>query len=94
MYYTLIIVIPFYLFFNFGCINWETKSTIMRSVSADLFLDIICNLFLELVNEPTRIRNEHASSLLDLVLTNNIYFVDDISVHDQDLLDFDKTWRQ
>ena len=69
--------------FNFGCIKWETKSTIMRSVSADLFLDTIGNLFLEqLVNEPTRIRNEQTSSLLDLVLTNNIYFVDEISVQD------------
>ena len=39
--------------------------------------------FLEqLVNEPTRIRNEQTSSLLDLVLTNNIYFVDEISVQD------------
>ena len=63
--------------------KWETKSTIMRSVSADLFLDTIGNLFLEqLVNEPTRIRNEQTSSLLDLVLTNNIYFVDEISVQD------------
>ena len=44
--------------FNFGCIKWDTKSTTMRSVSADLFLDTIGNLFLEqLVNEPTRIRN-------------------------------------
>ena len=69
--------------FNFGCIKWETKSTIMRSVSADLFLDTIGNLFLEqLVNEPNRIRNEQTSSLLDLVLTNNIYFVDEISVQD------------
>ena len=33
--------------FNFGCIKWETKSTIMRSVSADLFLDTIGKLFLE-----------------------------------------------
>ena len=32
-------------YFNFGCINWETKSTIMRSVSADLFLDTSGNLF-------------------------------------------------
>ena len=55
----------------------------MRSVSVDLFLDTIGNLFLEqLVNEPTRIRNEQTSSLLDLVLTNNIYFVDEISVQD------------
>ena len=63
--------------FNFGCIKWETKSTIMRSVSSDLFLETIGNLFLEqLVNEPNRIRNEQTSSLLDLVLTNKIYFVD------------------
>ena len=48
--------------FNFGCIKWDTKSTTMRSVSADLFLDTIGNLFLEqLVNEQT-------SSLLDLVI--------------------------
>ena len=46
----------------------------MRSVSADLFLDTIGNSFLEqLVNEPTRIRNEQTSSLLDLVLTNNFF---------------------
>ena len=33
------------------CIKWDTKSTTMRSVSADLFLDTIGNLFLEqLVN--------------------------------------------
>ena len=31
--------------FNFGCIKWETKSTIMRYVSADLFIVIIGNLF-------------------------------------------------
>ena len=66
--------------FNFGCIKWETKSTIMISVLADLFLDTIGNLFLEqLVNEPTRIRNEQTSSLLELFLTNNIDFVDEIS---------------
>ena len=69
--------------FNFGCIKWDTKSTTMRSVSADLFLDTIGNLFLEqLVNEPTRIRNEQTSSLLDLVMTNNIHFVDEISLQD------------
>ena len=69
--------------FNFGCIKWETKLTIMRSVPGDLFLDTIGNLFLEqLVNEPTRIRNEQTSGLLDLVLTNTIYFVDEISVQD------------
>ena len=39
--------------------------------------------FLEqLVNEPTRIINEQTSSLLDLVLTYNIYFVDEIYVQD------------
>ena len=53
----------------------------MRSVSADLFLDTISNLFLEqLVNKPTRIRNEQTSSLLDPVLTNNIYFDNEIYV--------------
>ena len=65
--------------FNFGCIKWDTKSTTMRSVSADVFLDIIGNLFLEqLVNEPTGIRNEQTRSLLDLVMTSIIHFVDEI----------------
>ena len=42
------------------------QKTIIRSVSADLFLNTIGNLFLEqLVNESTRIRNEQTSSLLD-----------------------------
>ena len=55
----------------------------MRFVLADLFLDTIGNLFLEqLVNEPTRIRHEQTSCLLDLVLTNTIYLVDEISVQD------------
>ena len=59
------------------------QSTTMRSVSADLFLDTIGNLFLkQLVNEPTRIRNEQTSSLIDLVMTNNIHLVDDISLQD------------
>ena len=31
--------------FNFGCIKWDTKLTTMRSVSTDLFLDTIGNLF-------------------------------------------------
>ena len=55
----------------------------MRSVSADLFFDTIGKLFLEqLVNEPTRIRNEQTSSLFDFVMTNNIHFVDEISLQD------------
>ena len=54
--------------FNFGCIKWDTKSTTMRSVSADLAFDKIGKL----VNEPTRIRK----------MTNINHFVDDISLQD------------
>ena len=54
----------------------------MRSVSADLCLDTIGNLFLEqLVNEPIRIRNEQTNSLLDLVMTNN-NFMDELYLQD------------
>ena len=36
----------------------------------------------KLVNEPTKIRKEQTSSLLDLVMTNNTNFVDEISLQD------------
>ena len=69
--------------FNFGCIDWNLRSTTSRSIAADLFLDTIGDLFLEqLVSEPTRVRNGQRSSLLDLVLTNNIFFVDEIVLED------------
>ena len=37
----------------------------------------------QLVNEHTKIRKEQTSNLIDLVMTNNIHFVDEISLQDQ-----------
>ena len=65
--------------FNYPNINWEIKSLAGISVSSALFLDTINDLFLnQLVSEPTRYRHGQKSNLLDLVLTNHCYIVNDI----------------
>ena len=61
--------------FNYPDINWEIKSLAGISVSSALFLN-------QLVSEPTRYRHGQKSNLLDLVLTNNSYIVNDILIED------------
>ena len=65
--------------FNYCSIDWELKTSNPVTASTTLFLDRINDLFLEqLVSEPTRFRAGQTSNILDLVLCNNIYFVDSI----------------
>ena len=67
--------------FNYPDINREIKSLEGISVSSALFLDTINDLFLnQLVSEQTRYRHAQKSKLLDLVLTNNSYIVNDILI--------------
>ena len=69
--------------FNFSNIDWDFRFSTVRSPSTDLFLDTINDLYLEqIVCSPTRIRIGQQSSLLDLVLTNSIYFVEEIIIDD------------
>ena len=79
MYYTHIIGILLLLVIS---ILDTLSGTPNQQPSTDLFLDTIGIFFEHLVNKPTRIRNEQTSSILDLVMTNNIHFVDEISLQD------------
>ena len=65
--------------FNYNMINWNLRNCVSPSPSAELFLAELDDLFLEqLVTEPTRYRLGQRSNILDLVLTNNTYFIEEI----------------
>ena len=65
--------------FNYKSINWQLKISNPVTPSTTLFLEKINDLFLEqLVSEPTRFREGQRSNILDLVLCNDIYFIDSI----------------
>ena len=65
--------------FNYCNIDWNLKITQTPSVSASQFLDTVNDLFFEqLVSEPTRYRKGQRKNILDLVLSNNLFFVDSI----------------
>ena len=69
--------------FNFCNIYWNLKCIKTPSESASHFLNTVNDLFLEqLVSEPTRYRVGQIQNILDLVLTNNCYFVDSIDYCD------------
>lgn len=69
--------------FNYSNIDWEQKCHTSRVGCADIFLDTINDLYLEqLVSAPTRYRHGQLSNILDLILTNNQYFVDDVTITD------------
>ena len=54
-----------------------------HSESATRFMTTINDLFLDqLVSEPTRYRVGQKENILDLVLTNNLYFVESVDYCD------------
>ena len=59
--------------FNCGCIKWESKSTIMRYVSADLFLDTIGNLFFRTTSK-CQLNNFQTILVCYHEFHNNIFF--------------------
>ena len=62
--------------FNFNDINWDSLHG--HSPSSAKFCDIVFDLnFIQLIDEPTHIHG----NILDLVLTNNIDIIHDLSVH-------------
>ena len=67
--------------FNYNMIDWNLKLLTFTALSpsATEFLNAINDLFLEqLISEPTGHRVGQRSNILDLVLTNNIYFLESI----------------
>jgi len=69
--------------FNYGSINWDLKNVESSSISENMFLIKMQDLFLEqLILEPTRYRLGQTPHVLDLVITNNIYFVNEIVFQD------------
>ena len=68
--------------FNYCTIDWNLRVIRSHSESATRFMTTIIYLFLEqLVAEPTRYRVGQKKNILDLVLTNNLYFVEVMSGH-------------
>ena len=69
--------------FNYCTIDWNLRVIRSHSESATRFMTTINDLFLEqLVSEPTRYRVGQKENILDLVLTNNLYFVESIDYCD------------
>ena len=65
--------------FNYPNIDWNVKRVCINSPCEDLFLEKIQDLFLEqLVTQPTRVREGQRRNILDLVFTNNEYFIENV----------------
>ena len=70
-------------YFNYCTIDWNLRVIRSHSESSTRFMTTINELFLEqLVSEPTRYRVGQKENILDLVLTNNLYFVESIDYCD------------
>ena len=69
--------------FIYCTIDWNLRVIRSHSESATHFMTTINYLFLEqLVSEPTRYRVGQKENILDLVLTNNLYFVESVDYCD------------
>jgi len=69
--------------FNFPCIDWHLNRVEPASVIETMFLDRLEDLFIEqLILEPTRFRSGQRSNILDLLLTNNVFFIQDVVYHE------------
>ena len=69
--------------FNYCIIDWNLRVITSHSESATRFMTTINDLFREqLVSEPTRYRVCQKENILDLVLTNNLYFVESVDYCD------------
>ena len=68
--------------FNYPNLDWSHRTVNTGSASETLFMSTIQDHFLEqVVLEPTRYRTGQSSHILDLVLTNNVYFIEEICYH-------------
>ena len=64
---------------NYPDINWETGTTRSSSGSAQAFLETVRDNFLvQKVSQPTRQRGSDRPTLLDLLLVNDEYLVENI----------------
>ena len=69
--------------FNYCTIDWNLRVIRSYSEIATRFMTTINDLFLEhLLSEPTRYRVGQKENILDLVLTNNLYFVESVDYCD------------
>ena len=65
--------------FNFNTINRQIGSAYPVQPRTTLFLDTIQELFLtQIIRKPTKYRKGYKNNILNLVLTNNSYFVYDV----------------
>ena len=64
---------------NYCAIDWNLRVIRSHSKNGTWFMTTINDLFLEQpVSEPTRYRVGQKENILDLVLTNNLYFVESV----------------
>ena len=69
--------------FNYCTIDWNLRVIRSHSESATHFMTTMNELYLEqLVSEPIRYRVGQKENILDLVLTNNLYFVESVDYCD------------